>query len=74
MEGARAMRRPYLTAMSHLVQPVCCLRHIWLLKKVCLIDKICDNRFCFKFPQFMWFCCNSIPYLFKKKDRIERNN
>jgi hypothetical protein len=74
MEGARAMRRPYLTAANHLVQLVGCQRHMWLLKKVCLFHKICDNIFCFKFPPFVWFCCNDRPYFFRKKDRIERNN
>jgi hypothetical protein len=71
MEGARAMRRPYLTAANHLVQPVVCQRHMWLLKKVCLFHKICDNIFCFKFPPFVWFCCNDRPYFLGKRIELK---
>jgi hypothetical protein len=71
MEGARAMRRPYFTAANHLVQPVVCQRHMWLLKKVCLFHKICDNIFCFKFPTFVWFCCNDRPYFLGKRIELK---
>jgi hypothetical protein len=73
MEGARAMRRPYLTVVNHLVQLVGCQRHMWLLKKVCLFHKICDNIYCFKFLPFVCFVVTS-DHIFRQKSRIERIN